>query len=76
VPATILNYVAGVSRVRARHFAAAITLAGLPRTAPYALLGAGLAGGSPLALLAATAAAGAVGAGGALLAWRLRQSAS
>ncbi|HEY7078026.1 MAG TPA: VTT domain-containing protein, partial [Solirubrobacteraceae bacterium] len=71
VPATGLNYVAGLTRVRARDFAAAIALAAVPRTAPYALLGAGLAGGSPVALAVTVGAAGALGAGGALLAWRL-----
>jgi uncharacterized membrane protein YdjX (TVP38/TMEM64 family) len=72
VPATALNYVAGLTRVRARHFAAAIALGGAPRAAAYAVLGAGLAGGSPALLAAAAAAVGAVGAVGGALAWRLR----
>jgi uncharacterized membrane protein YdjX (TVP38/TMEM64 family) len=72
VPATGLNYAAGLSRVRAREFAAGIALGGAPRAASYALLGAGLAGGSPLLLARAAAGMGALGAAGAAGAWRLR----
>jgi uncharacterized membrane protein YdjX (TVP38/TMEM64 family) len=72
VPATALNYAAGLTRVRARDFGAAIALGGAPRAATYAVLGAGLAGGSPLVMVAGAAAVGAVGAAGGLLAWRLR----
>jgi uncharacterized membrane protein YdjX (TVP38/TMEM64 family) len=39
VPATALNYAAGLSRVRLGHFAAAVALAQSPRVVAYALRG-------------------------------------
>ncbi len=42
VPATALNYAAGLSRIRVRDFAAGIALGGSPRVAAYALLGGSL----------------------------------
>lgn len=66
VPVTLLNYAAGLSRVRLRDFAAAIAIAGAPRAFAYTALGG--SGGridSPLAivgiaLIALPALAGAV----------------
>ena len=46
VPVTGLHYVAGVSPVRLRSFAAAISIGSVLKTAPYAVLGQGLASGS------------------------------
>jgi uncharacterized membrane protein YdjX (TVP38/TMEM64 family) len=42
VPATALNYAAGLSRIRLRDFAAGIALGGSPRVVAYALLGGSL----------------------------------
>jgi uncharacterized membrane protein YdjX (TVP38/TMEM64 family) len=39
VPATVLNYAAGLARVRPASFAAAIAIGGAPRTIAYAALG-------------------------------------
>jgi uncharacterized membrane protein YdjX (TVP38/TMEM64 family) len=74
MPATLLNYGVGLSRVRPRHFLLGVTLGGAPRVVAYALLGAGLADpatAAPVAaagggLLAAMAVAGVV--------WRLRRA--
>ena len=72
VPATALHYVAGASPVRARPFTAAIAVAALLRTAPYALLGHGLASGSTAAL-AVAAASIALGGGASILLLRTGQ---
>ena len=72
VPATMLNYAAGLTRVRASHFAAAIALGGLPRHFAYAALGG--SGGdltSPAAVAAIALLAG-LGLAGAAAAWRAR----
>lgn len=53
VPASGLHYVAGVSPVRRSAFTAAIAIGALLRTAPYALVGDGLATGSAAPLIAA-----------------------
>jgi len=57
---------AGISSVPRREFAAAIAIGALLRTTPYALLGDGLATGSPVALIAAASSI-AIGAAGATL---------
>lgn len=74
VPTTALHYAAGLSRVRTRHFAGAMAVGSALRTAPYALVGAGLAAGSPLGIgfAAGSVAVGAVAA--AALAWWLRRT--
>jgi uncharacterized membrane protein YdjX (TVP38/TMEM64 family) len=76
VPSTALHYAAGLSPVGARPFAAAIAVGALLRTAPYALLGQGLASGSAATMLLAggSIALGAVAA--AALVWRLRAAAA
>ena len=61
VPAAGLHYVAGVSRVRARSFVAAMAVAAPLRTVPYAVLGTGLASGSIVTLVIA---AGSIAVGG------------
>ena len=61
VPATGLYYAAGISPVRPRAFTAAIAIGALLRTTPYALLGHGVASGSPLAI---GIAAGSIAIGG------------
>lgn len=66
VPASGLYYAAGLSPVRYGAFTAAIAIGALLRTTPYALLGNGLASGSP-ASIALAAASVAVSAAGALL---------
>jgi len=64
VPAGWLHYAAAVSPVRLRAFAAAMAAGAILRTAPYAIIGDGLASGSAssLAVAAATTAVGGLGA--------------
>ena len=69
VPATGLNYAAGVSPVQPRAFTAAIAIGALLRTTPYALLGQGVASGSPLTI---GIAAGSIVIGGAIAVLLLR----
>jgi uncharacterized membrane protein YdjX (TVP38/TMEM64 family) len=72
VPVTGLHYAAGLSPVSVRSFAAAIAVGALLKTAPYALLGQGLASGSSATIFAAfgSIALGTIAA--ALLVRRLR----
>jgi uncharacterized membrane protein YdjX (TVP38/TMEM64 family) len=75
VPATLLNYAAGLTRVRASHFAAAIAIGGLPRNFAYAALGGSggdLLSPAPLAALALLGVLAAAGAAAAVRARRLR----
>jgi uncharacterized membrane protein YdjX (TVP38/TMEM64 family) len=74
IPATALHYAAGASPVRYRAFTAAIAIGALVRTAPYALLGQGLATGSPLALALAIVPITIGGAGGLVLMRHLRRA--
>jgi uncharacterized membrane protein YdjX (TVP38/TMEM64 family) len=53
IPVTALHYVAGVSPVRLRAFAAAIAIGAVLRTVPYAILGHGLSAGSLTTVLIA-----------------------
>jgi uncharacterized membrane protein YdjX (TVP38/TMEM64 family) len=55
VPASGLHYVAGVSPVSVRAFAAAMAVGAVLRTVPYAVLGQSFASGSRLALAGAIA---------------------
>ncbi|MFL5886876.1 MAG: TVP38/TMEM64 family protein [Thermoleophilaceae bacterium] len=73
VPATALNYAAGVSRVRVRHFAGAMAIGAAIRTAPYALLGAGMGAGSVAGVGIAVASIAVGGVAAALLALGLRR---
>lgn len=72
VPANGLHYAAGLSRVRARDFAAALALGSVVRTVPYAVLGAGLGTGSITTLALAGGSLVLSGAIAVLLVARLR----
>jgi uncharacterized membrane protein YdjX (TVP38/TMEM64 family) len=72
VPATASHYAAGASPVRYGAFTAAIAIGALVRAAPYAVLGQGLATGSPLALALAVVPVVIGGAGGMVLMRHLR----
>jgi uncharacterized membrane protein YdjX (TVP38/TMEM64 family) len=76
VPATVLNYAAGLSRVRPAHFAAAVALAGTPRVVAYTLLGGASADLTSAPAIAAVAmiAAMSVGTPLALLVARRRRA--
>jgi uncharacterized membrane protein YdjX (TVP38/TMEM64 family) len=75
VPATGLHYAAGMSPVRAGHFAGAIAIGALLRTVPYALLGEGLGSGSLLTLLLAGGSIALGGLAAIVLIRRLRRTA-
>lgn len=75
MPVAGLHYVAGVSPVSARAFAAAIAIGAALRTVPYALLGQGLGSGSPVVLLVAGASIALGGATAAILVRQLRRAA-
>jgi uncharacterized membrane protein YdjX (TVP38/TMEM64 family) len=68
VPATILNYAAGLARVRTRDFLAATLIAGAPRAIAYSALGANAAHPSAVALVLPTAILIVMGIVGAALA--------
>jgi uncharacterized membrane protein YdjX (TVP38/TMEM64 family) len=74
VPATLLNYAAGLTRIRLRTFVAASVLGGAPRIFAYTALGGSLAHpSSPLAIVAlALVTALGVAAGAAALRTRFR----
>jgi uncharacterized membrane protein YdjX (TVP38/TMEM64 family) len=72
MPATGLHYAAGVSPVRTGSFAAAIAIGALLRTTPYAVLGQGIAAGSPATVLLAAGSILLGGLAAALLFRRLR----
>jgi uncharacterized membrane protein YdjX (TVP38/TMEM64 family) len=74
VPATALHYAAGASPVRYGAFTAAIAIGALVRTAPYAVLGQGLASGSPLAAALAVIPVAIGAAGGMVLVRRMRRA--
>jgi uncharacterized membrane protein YdjX (TVP38/TMEM64 family) len=73
VPASLLNYAIGLSRVRARHFLLGITIGGAPRVAVYALLGAHLADPRWSDALPFVGALALVTAASAAVAWRVRR---
>lgn len=75
VPVGALHYVAGVSPVRARAFAAAIAVGALLRTVPYAVLGQGLGSGSLVTVLVAGASIVLGGLVAAVLLAQLRRTA-
>lgn len=74
VPACALHYAAGASPVRVRAFAAAMAIGAVVRTAPYALLGDGLASGSRLTLLVAAASIVVGGVAAGMLARQVRRA--
>ena len=72
VPSTVLNYAAGLTRIRLRTFAAASAVGGAPRIFAYTALGGSLAhAGSPLGIVALSLIAG-LGVAGVLVALRTR----
>jgi uncharacterized membrane protein YdjX (TVP38/TMEM64 family) len=73
VPAGGLHYVAGVSPVSARAFAAAMAIGALLRTVPYAVLGQGLGSCSLATILLATGSIVLGGLAAAVLVRHLRQ---
>jgi uncharacterized membrane protein YdjX (TVP38/TMEM64 family) len=74
VPATALHYAAGASPVGYGAFTSAIAIGALVRTAPYAVLGQGLASGSPLAVALAAVPVAIGGVGGIVLMRHLRHA--
>jgi uncharacterized membrane protein YdjX (TVP38/TMEM64 family) len=74
VPVTGLHYVAGVSPVRTRAFAAAIAIGALLRTVPYAILGQGLSSGSIRTILIAAGSVALGGASTAILVRHIRRA--
>jgi uncharacterized membrane protein YdjX (TVP38/TMEM64 family) len=75
MPAGGLHYAAGVSPVKTRAFAAAIAVGALLRTAPYAVLGQGLASGSIVTMLLAAGSIAVGGVAAALLVRHVRRTA-
>jgi uncharacterized membrane protein YdjX (TVP38/TMEM64 family) len=75
MPAGGLHYAAGVSPVKTRAFAAAIAVGALLRTAPYAVLGPGLASGSIATMLLAAGSIAVGGVAAALLVRHVRRTA-
>jgi uncharacterized membrane protein YdjX (TVP38/TMEM64 family) len=75
MPAGGLHYAAGVSPVKTRAFAAAIAVGALLRTAPYAVLGQGLASGSIATMLLAAGSIAVGGVAAALLVRHMRHTA-
>jgi uncharacterized membrane protein YdjX (TVP38/TMEM64 family) len=75
MPAGGLHYAAGVSPVKTRAFAAAIAVGALLRTAPYAVLGQGLASGSIATMLLAAGSIAVGGVAAALLVRHVRRTA-
>jgi uncharacterized membrane protein YdjX (TVP38/TMEM64 family) len=73
VPATLLHYAAGVSRVRPWHFVVGIAVGSAPRMFAYAALGGSLHDlGSPMGL-AAMGVLAVMTVGGGAAAWRMRR---
>ncbi len=70
MPASWLHYAAGISNIRMRAFTGAMAIGALLRTAPYALLGQGLAAGSILTMLFAI---GSIAIGGLAASFLLRR---
>jgi uncharacterized membrane protein YdjX (TVP38/TMEM64 family) len=74
MPVSWLHYAAGVSKVRLRAFTGAMAVGALLRTAPYALLGQGLAAGSVLTVLFAVGSIAIGGLAATVLLRRLRMA--
>jgi uncharacterized membrane protein YdjX (TVP38/TMEM64 family) len=74
VPATWLNYAAGLTRVRLVQFAPAIAIGGAPRTFAYASIGSSGGDLTSPAALAAVAVLIALTAGAAVVGWRRRRA--
>jgi uncharacterized membrane protein YdjX (TVP38/TMEM64 family) len=74
-PAAVLNYGAGLTRIRLREFLAGSVLGGAPRVLAYTALGGAIAEGLVWPAFAGFAAIGAVGIAGVLVARRRRATA-
>ena len=74
-PATILNYAAGLTRIRLRDFLAGSVLGGAPRILAYTALGGVIAEGAIAPAIAIGAAIAVLGAGAAIFARRRRAAA-
>lgn len=71
-PATIVNYAAGLTRIRARHFIAGSLIGGAPRVLAYTALGGAAANGAFVPVIAGVTLLAALGILGALMARRRR----
>jgi uncharacterized membrane protein YdjX (TVP38/TMEM64 family) len=71
-PATILNYAAGLTRIRLRHFVAGTLIGGAPRVLAYTALGGAAAERALLPAAAAVALLAVLGAAGTVVARRVR----
>jgi uncharacterized membrane protein YdjX (TVP38/TMEM64 family) len=74
-PATIVNYAAGVTRIRLRHFVAGSLIGGAPRVLAYTALGGAAAQRALWPAIAAVALLAALGVAGTLVACRRRAAA-
>ena len=74
-PATILNYAAGLTRIRLRDFLIGSALGGAPRILAYTVLGGVIADGALAPAIAIAGALALLGAGGAIVARRRRAAA-
>lgn len=74
-PATILNYAAGMTRIRLRHFVAGIVIGGAPRVLAYTALGGAAAERALLPAVAAVALLTVLGVAGTVVARRRRMAA-
>jgi uncharacterized membrane protein YdjX (TVP38/TMEM64 family) len=74
-PATILNYAAGLTRIRLRHFVAGNLIGGAPRVLAYTALGGAAAQRALWPAIAAVSLLVVLGVAGTLVAWRRRAAA-
>jgi uncharacterized membrane protein YdjX (TVP38/TMEM64 family) len=74
-PATVLNYAAGLTRIRLRHFVAGIVIGGAPRVLAYTALGGAAAERALLPAIAAVALLTVLGVAGTVVARRRRATA-
>ena len=74
-PATVLNYAAGLTRIRLRHFVAGIVIGGAPRVLAYTALGGAAAERALLPAIAAVALLTVLGVAGTVVARRRRAAA-
>jgi uncharacterized membrane protein YdjX (TVP38/TMEM64 family) len=71
-PATVLNYAAGLTRIRLRHFVAGSVLGGAPRVLAYTALGGAAAERALWPAIAAISLLAVLGVAGAVVARRRR----
>jgi uncharacterized membrane protein YdjX (TVP38/TMEM64 family) len=75
-PATILNYAAGLTRIRLRHFVAAIAIGGAPRVLAYTALGGAAAQHALWPAMGAAGLLAVLGVAGTVLVRRRRAAAA